>query len=489
MAERFGPYELRSLLGRGGMGEVHRAHDTEQSREVALKLLPRHLAGDAAFVERFRNESFAAARLTDPHVVPIHRFGEIDGRLYIDMRLVEGSDLSRTLAAEGPLSPERAVSFVAQAAQALDAAHAAGLVHRDVKPSNLLVTPADFVYLVDFGIAHAIGRAGTGLTASGFTVGCADYLSPERLVGRTVDHRADVYALACVLHEALTGRTVFTSADPTALVEAHLHAVPPRPSALRPDLPPGLDDVVLRSLAKDPEQRHPSAGALAADAQAALRRAGRTTSLPVARPRAGAPPAAPPAAQRPPTAILPAPPGPAAAPGPPGPRGPAAPPPGPVPPAPGGAAGGRRLRLAGAAAGALAVVVLGAFALTGGVGEEPEPVGSTSAARDLGLAQAVSVPACDGSYAVFVGAATVAASHADDVRRLLAAFPGARYLHSLQGCPSLRDRLDDGDDFYAVYLGPFATPEAACTARAAAGDGAYVRPLDTTSAPGAALPC
>jgi serine/threonine-protein kinase len=145
--------------------------------------------------------------------------------------------------------------------------------------------------------------------------------------------------------------------------------------------------------------------------------------------------------------------------------------------------------LAGAAAGALAVVVLGAFALTGGVDRAPEPVGSTSAARDLGLAQAVSVPVCDGSFAVFVGAATVADSHADDVRRLLAAFPGSRYLHSLQGCPSLRDRLDDGDDFYAVYLGPFATPEAACTARAAAGDGAYVRPLDTTSAPGAALPC
>ena len=268
MAGRFGPYELGPLLGRGGMGVVHRAYDTEQAREVALKLLPEHLATDAAFVERFRNESFAAARLTDPHVVPIHRFGEIEGRLYIDMRLVEGSDLARTIAADGPLGPERAVSFVAQAAQALDAAHAAGLVHRDVKPSNLLVTPADFVYLVDFGIAHAIGRAGTGLTARGFAVGCADYLSPERIKGGAVDHRADVYALGCVLHEALTGRTVFTAPDSTSLVDAHLHATPPRPSELVPDLPAGLDDVVARALAKDPDDRYPSAGALAADAQA-----------------------------------------------------------------------------------------------------------------------------------------------------------------------------------------------------------------------------
>jgi serine/threonine-protein kinase len=521
MAGRFGPYELGPLLGRGGMGVVHRAYDTEQAREVALKLLPEHLATDAAFVERFRNESFAAARLTDPHVVPIHRFGEIDGRLYIDMRLVEGSDLARTIAADGPLGPERAVSFVVQAAQALDAAHAAGLVHRDVKPSNLLVTPTDFVYLVDFGIAHAIGRAGTGLTARGFAVGCADYLSPERIKGGAVDHRADVYALGCVLHEALTGRTVFSAPDPTALVDAHLHATPQRPSELVPDLPAGLDEVVLRALAKDPEERFPSAGELAADAQAALRRAGRTVSVPVPRARADAASAAVPATRRPPTAQLALPPwaadaaaaggGPEASRPPvPAPREPVAAgplpagPPHPPGPAPaggvpfGGAPAGavapdaarrRRLGLAGAAAGALAVVVLGAFALVDRGGDEPAPVGTTSAARDLGLPQAVSVPECDGSYAVFVGAATVPSAHADDVRRLLTAHPGARYLHSVQGCPSLRDRLDDGRDFYAVYLGPFATAEAACAARAAAGDEAYVRPLDTTSAPGAAVDC
>jgi serine/threonine-protein kinase len=161
--------------------------------------------------------------------------------------------------------------------------------------------------------------------------------------------------------------------------------------------------------------------------------------------------------------------------------------PGPVPP-PAAAGGRRRPGLLAAAAGAVVAVVLGAFALVDR-GDEPVPVAGASAARDLGLAQAVAVPECDGSFAVFVGAATVSSAHADDVRRLLTEHPGARYLHSVQGCPSLRDRLDDGRGFYAVYLGPFGTAEAACAARAAVGDGAYVRPLDTTSAPGAGVSC
>ena len=157
----FGHYQLQALLGTGGMGEVYRAQDTRHEREVALKLLPEVLGGDEAYTRRFRHESRVAARLREPHVIPIHDFGEIDGRLYIDMRLVDGADLGKALA-RGAMSPARVVNVIGQIADALDAAHDDGLVHRDVKPSNVLLTPNDFVYVVDFGIARSIGTANTG---------------------------------------------------------------------------------------------------------------------------------------------------------------------------------------------------------------------------------------------------------------------------------------------------------------------------------------
>nr|WP_062399333.1 serine/threonine-protein kinase [Pseudonocardia sp. AL041005-10] len=242
-----GDFEIRGRLGAGGMGVVLRAHDRRHGGEVALKVLPARLAGDPVVVERFRREARAAFELRDPHVVPVHGFGEVDGRLYLSMRLVDGEDLARVLARRAPLEPRRAARIVRQAAHALDAAHAAGLVHRDVKPANLLVVEDrdDFTALTDFGIARAVGPdPDTALTETGATVGTLAYLAPERLAGRTpVDGRADVYSLTCVLVEMLTGRTPFPEADPAAVLTAHLMAPPPRVTGRRAGLAPGWDDV------------------------------------------------------------------------------------------------------------------------------------------------------------------------------------------------------------------------------------------------------
>ncbi|MGQ0573944.1 MAG: protein kinase domain-containing protein [Pseudonocardia sp.] len=270
--ETFGPYRLQGLLGRGGMGEVHRAFDTGHQRVVALKLLPEHLGADPEFRARFRREAQIAATLRDPHVVPIHAYGEVDGRLFLDMRLVDGEDLGRVVARDGALPPARAVAIVEQVASALDAAHADGLVHRDVKPSNVLLAAGrrDFAYLVDFGIARpAETSTGSALTGSGTTVGTLDYMAPERIAGGPVDRRVDVYSLACVLHELLTGSRPFPVTEVVALLHAHLHVPPPAPSRHRPGLAP-FDPVVARGMAKDPAQRYPTAGALAAAAAHAL---------------------------------------------------------------------------------------------------------------------------------------------------------------------------------------------------------------------------
>jgi ABC-type amino acid transport substrate-binding protein len=272
--EVFGPYRIGTLLGRGGMGEVHRAYDTRRLREVALKRLPPALAADVGFAARFRRESELAARLNDEHIIPIHDFGEIDGTLYIDMRLIEGEDLGQLLR-RGLLAPECAVDIVSQIARALDAAHAAGLVHRDVKPSNVLLSRTDdgldFCYLIDFGIARSVqGTGATALTSTGQAIGTVDYIAPERLTAAGTDRRADVYALACLLHELLTGVAPFAGADPMAVLYAHVHRPPPAPSD-HPECPTGrLDAIVARGMAKNPDDRFPTAGALAAAARTAL---------------------------------------------------------------------------------------------------------------------------------------------------------------------------------------------------------------------------
>jgi serine/threonine-protein kinase len=263
----FGRYQLIELLGRGGMGEVWKAFDTATQRVVAVKVLPAQLAADPMFEQRFRREAFAAAGLNEPHVVPIHNFGEIDGRLYVDMRLVEGEDLEHVLA-RGPLEPERAVKIVEQISSALTAAHRVGLVHRDVKPSNILVAEDDFAYLIDFGIARGAGE--TGLTGTGNVVGTWAYMAPERFTTGQTDTRSDIYALACVLYECLTSSRPFPGDSVEQQIAGHLTAPPPRPSITRPEVTSQLDAVVATGMAKDPNERYATTTELAGAARTAI---------------------------------------------------------------------------------------------------------------------------------------------------------------------------------------------------------------------------
>ncbi|OBA78582.1 hypothetical protein A9W99_23185 [Mycobacterium sp. 1164966.3] len=265
---RFGHYVLTRLLGRGGFGEVYAAVDTKKNRTVALKLLPPSYSGNPVFRARLFREASTAGRLNEPHVVPIHDYGEINGQLYIDMRLIPGSDLRAVLDDNGALGPARAVSIVAQIASALDAAHAEQIIHRDVKPANVLLAPGDFACLVDFGLANAASDA--KLTTAGNTIGTFAYMAPERLAGGDVDHRADIYALACVLYECLTGVSPYPIGDVAALIAAHLVSPIPRPSQDRASIPAGFDEVVAKGMAKDPDDRYPSAGELATAADRVL---------------------------------------------------------------------------------------------------------------------------------------------------------------------------------------------------------------------------
>ena len=264
----FGRYRLVELLGRGGMGEVWRAYDTEtNNRTVAIKLLPPHLAGDDMFVQRFRREADAAARLNNPHVIPIHTYGEIDGRLFVDMRLVEGRNLQEVLAG-GPLEPGRAVRIVEQVAKALQAAHRTGLVHRDVKPSNILVDEDDFAYLIDFGIARSTDQ--TGLTNTGAMIGSYHYMAPERFRAHEADARADIYALACVLYECLTGSRPFPGDSMESQVAGHLTDPPPQPSTAQPKVPAQFDAVIAKGMAKEPDNRYATTVELADAARDAI---------------------------------------------------------------------------------------------------------------------------------------------------------------------------------------------------------------------------
>ncbi|WP_280295218.1 serine/threonine-protein kinase [Nocardia abscessus] len=289
VGSRFGPYRLDRLIGRGGMGEVFEAYDTVKDRTIALKVLPERLHDDPVFRERFRRESHVAARLQEPHIIPIHDYGEIDGRLFIDMRLVGGDSLRALLTERAPLEPERAIAIVRQVAAALDAAHADGLVHRDIKPDNILLTPDGFAYLVDFGIAQS--ASAESLTSTGSAIGSFHYMAPERFHSRAVTPAADIYALTCVLYECLTGSRPYPKDTEAQIVSAHLFEPPPRPHSSRPGLPARLDAVVARGMAKDPQARYGTAGELGAAAQAAMTEAttGRSPEQP-AKPEDGGPP-------------------------------------------------------------------------------------------------------------------------------------------------------------------------------------------------------
>ena len=276
-ATPFGQYQLQELIGRGGMGEVYRAFDTRTDRIVALKLLPTHLAKDTVFQQRFRRESQAAAGINEPHVVPIHGFGEIDERLYLDMRLIDGNNLGALLGEDDnkkPLKPAMAVSIIEQVAAALDAAHELGLIHRDVKPSNILVTKNDFAYLIDFGLARTAGQQ--GLTTAGSTLGTMAYMSPERFEGGEIDPRSDVYALTCVLYECLTGQKPYPVDSLEQQIAKHINAPAPKPSAIDPRLA-AFDEVIAKGMSKKPGRRYQSAGEMAAAARRASDVPVRTT--------------------------------------------------------------------------------------------------------------------------------------------------------------------------------------------------------------------
>ncbi|AKK28195.1 serine/threonine-protein kinase PknD [Mycobacterium sp. EPa45] len=283
-AGEFGRYKLLSLLGAGGMGQVWRARDSQTNRVVALKVLPENSADDEEPRERFRRECQAVAQLTEPHVIPIHDFGDIDGRLYLNMRLVDGTDLRTLIKQHGAMSPQRAVAIIAQVAGALQAAHDVGLVHRDVKPSNILVSANDFAYLIDFGIAHA--SEDHTLTKAGQTIGTAAYMAPEAIGAAVKTHsRVDVYALSCVLYECLTGQPPFASdMGVQGMIAHHLHTPPPRPSVTEPGVPVALDGIVAKGMAKDPDDRYQTVQELAAAARAAV------SGLPVVDPVTGAQP-------------------------------------------------------------------------------------------------------------------------------------------------------------------------------------------------------
>jgi serine/threonine-protein kinase len=267
-------YRIENLLGRGGMGVVYLAEDVRLKRKVALKLLSGGLAGDDGFRGRFLRESELAASLDHPNIVPVFEAGEADGTLFIVMRYVAGTDLRR-LVRQGALAPQRATELVAQIADALDAAHERGLVHGDVKPSNILIAPgagrggADHAYLADFGLAARLSDDG-GWAPDGELQATVDYVAPERIRGDPVDGRADVYSLGCVLFECLTGKRPFAGDTDLVVLFAHLDDPPPSASAARPELPAAVDDVLAVALAKAPEERQPTCRALVSEAEGAL---------------------------------------------------------------------------------------------------------------------------------------------------------------------------------------------------------------------------
>src|SRR4051794_24070956 len=253
------------------MGVVYRAKHLALDRPVALKLITPDLASEPGFRERFQRESRIAAALDHPNVITVHHAGEEDGRLFITMRLIDGEDLGALLKREGRLAPERATRIVAQVGAALDAAHRAGLVHRDVKPANVLVSGSgddERVFLTDFGLTKR-DTSTVSLTRTGEIVGTLDYIAPEQIRGGAVDARTDVYSLGCMLFHLVTGRVPFPADMHAAKVYAHLTDDPPRVTEFAPDAPPALDAVVARAMAKAPASRYQAAGELAEAARAA----------------------------------------------------------------------------------------------------------------------------------------------------------------------------------------------------------------------------
>jgi serine/threonine protein kinase len=382
----FGPYRIESLLGRGGMSVVYLAEDTRLARRVAIKVLAPELAADDAFRSRFVRESQLAAGLDHPNIVPVFEAGEAEGQLFIAMRYVRGTDLRTIIVREGPLDPARTMRLLQPIASALDAAHRRELVHRDVKPANILIASdegEEHVYLSDFGLTkHASSRS--GLTRTGQFMGTVDYVAPEQIQGQDVDGRADEYSLACVLYECLTANVPYAKDSDVATLFGHIQDPPPRVSVARPTVPAAMDDVVAQGMAKDPADRFGTCVALLAAAAHALGEPSTPSDPPADRPAA---PYVPPLGVPVPRPDAPSPRGPVGTPpgSPPPPFEPPATPPGPTP-APAGApvavgappssdpsaprgTGSNNRTIAMFAAGGLAlavVIVVIGLALTGG---------------------------------------------------------------------------------------------------------------------------
>ena len=302
VGDEFAGYRLRAVLGRGGMSVVYQAENPRLGSDIALKVLAPQLATDDLFRARFLEESRIAASLNHPNVIPIYDMGSCDGLLYIAMRYVSGTDLRQMLKKRGRVVPATALFLLGQAARALDAAHRHGLVHRDVKPGNLLIERGsddddpDHVYLSDFGITkHAISRS--GLTSTGQFLGTIDYVAPEQIRGMSVLGPADQYSLGCVLYECLTGRVPFEKDLDAAIIFAHVQESPTMPTVLRPDLPPAVNEVFSRVLAKQPDERYGSCREFIEAARVAL---GSLATAPTIVPPASIPSGATPSALTPP---------------------------------------------------------------------------------------------------------------------------------------------------------------------------------------------
>jgi YVTN family beta-propeller protein len=269
----FAGYQIDGIAGEGGMGRVYRATEIALQRPVALKLIAEAFSGDRKFRERFQRESMLAASIDHPNVIPVYEAGEVDGELYIAMRFVDGTDLLQAVTRDGPLDPQRACRIVGQVGAALDAAHRRGLVHRDVKPGNVLLTgegDEEHVYLTDFGLVKTLSGDAPGMTTAGQFVGTLDYSSPEAIQGQDADARSDVYSLACVLYFTLTRTSPFLRDSAVGTMFAHVNEPPPSLTEAAPHVPPALAQVVERGLAKNPDERQQTAGEFARAAQEAL---------------------------------------------------------------------------------------------------------------------------------------------------------------------------------------------------------------------------
>jgi len=274
-------YAVGELLGRGGMAEVYLATDRVLDRPVAFKVLGGWLANDGTFVERFRREALAAARISHPNLVAVFDAGSEDGVHYIVMEHVPGETLADVLRRDGRLHPDRAIRIAASVADALEVAHAARIVHRDVKPANVMLTPDGRTKLMDLGIARSID--GESITHTSSILGTAGYISPEQARGDPVDHRSDIYSLGCVLYEMLTGRQPFEAQDPLGVAYKHVHEVPVPPASIESSIPPALEAVTLRAMAKEPSERFQSVADMASaldDRTAPVAPVAATTPMP-----------------------------------------------------------------------------------------------------------------------------------------------------------------------------------------------------------------